>query len=106
MWRTDTPWFMAALIMAIFAIGGVLFGRFEQHKPRGRRVMKQILGVSALLLVDVFVGRFWAFGLLALLAIFVVYIHAWWLPKHGINGWTAEPYDRYLALVRREQSSS
>ena len=31
----------------------------------------------------------------------------YWLPKHGINGWTAEPYDKYLELVRgRRQRSS
>lgn len=28
----------------------------------------------------------------------VLVIHAWWLPKHGINGWTGEPKDRYYAL--------
>jgi hypothetical protein len=31
----------------------------------------------------------------------VVVIHAWWLPRHGIDGLTAEPYDKYLALVTR-----
>ena len=24
----------------------------------------------------------------------------YWLPKHGINGWTAEPRDKYLELMR------
>jgi hypothetical protein len=28
----------------------------------------------------------------------VVYIHAIWLPKHGINGWTGEPRDKYFEL--------
>jgi len=25
-------------------------------------------------------------------------IPLWWLPKHGINGWTGEPKDKYHAL--------
>jgi len=25
-------------------------------------------------------------------------IHLWWLPKHGINGWTGEPREKYYAL--------
>ena len=23
----------------------------------------------------------------------------WWLPRRGVNGWTAEPRDRYYALL-------
>jgi len=22
-------------------------------------------------------------------------VHGWWLPRQGINGWTAEPKERY-----------
>lgn len=40
-----------------------------------------------------------AFGLIALMGLVAVYVHAWLLPKHGINGWTAEPYDKCLELV-------
>lgn len=103
MWRLDTPWFMVALVMTSFAVGGVIFGRFEQHKPRWRRVLKQPLVLAAFVLVDRFGGRPWAYGLLGLFAATAVVVHAWWLPKHGINGWTAEPYDQYLALVNGKQ---
>lgn len=105
MWRTDTPWFMVAVIMAIFAVGGVLFGRFEQHKPRGLRVVKKLVVLTIFVLLDVYGGRSWAFGLLVLAGVSVVYVHAWWLPKYGINGWTAEPYDQYLALITRKARS-
>jgi hypothetical protein len=27
-----------------------------------------------------------------------VIVHAWWLPRHGVNGWTGEPKERYYAL--------
>jgi hypothetical protein len=29
---------------------------------------------------------------------FEVAIHMWWLPKHGINGWTGEPKEKYHEL--------
>ena len=29
------------------------------------------------------------------------YVHLRWLPQHGVNGWTGEPRDKYLALVTR-----
>ena len=46
MWNTNTLWFDVAIVMSIFAFGSVLFGRFEEHKPRGRRVLK-VLNVLA-----------------------------------------------------------
>jgi pimeloyl-ACP methyl ester carboxylesterase len=27
-------------------------------------------------------------------------VHCWWLPRHGINGWTREPKDKYLEAAR------
>lgn len=80
--------------MSVFAIGSVRVGRFEQHKPRGRRVVKQLLVVILVLVIDSTAGRSWALGLLALPAVAAAVVHLWWLPRHGINGWTAEPYDR------------
>ena len=26
-------------------------------------------------------------------------LHGWWLPRKGVNGWTAEPRDRYYELL-------
>ena len=34
MWRTDVLWFDVAVVMTIFAVGSILFGRFEEHKSR------------------------------------------------------------------------
>ncbi len=36
--------------------------------------------------------------MLATMAVAVSIIHAWWLPKHGINGLTGEPKDKYYEL--------
>jgi hypothetical protein len=101
MWRTDTLWFDVAVVMSIFAVGGMLFGRFEQHKSRGRRLLKQVIVLGVVLTLDVMAGRAWAFGVLVPPLVGAAIVHLWWLPKHGINGWTAEPYDKYLALVSR-----
>ena len=46
-------------------------------------------------------GRSWAYGVLVLLFFSGGVTHFWWLRKHGINGWTGEPRDKYLALVKR-----
>ena len=101
MWETDTRWFDVAVVMSIFAVGGVCFGRFEQHKSRGRRVLKQVLVLGVFILIANSAGRAWAYGLVGVMGLGAVVVHLWWLPKNGINGWTAEPYDKYLALIAR-----
>jgi hypothetical protein len=108
MWRTDTLWFDVAVVMTIFAVGGILFGRFEQHKPRWRRVLKVAVVLATILALSFTVGRLWAYGVLMLPLLAAAWVHLYWLPKHGINGWTAEPYDKYLELVggQRERSSN
>jgi hypothetical protein len=99
MWTIDTRWFDVAVVMSIFAFGSVLFGRFEQHKPRVRRVAKVVVVLAVTLLLAETAGRVAAYGVLAIPLIAAAYVHLRWLPAHGINGWTAEPYDRYLALI-------
>jgi hypothetical protein len=39
------------------------------------------------------------FMLLGGMTVGVIVIHAWWLPQRGVNGWTAEPRERYYALL-------
>jgi hypothetical protein len=99
MWRTDTLWFDLALVATIYAFGATLFGRFEEHRPRGRRALK----VAALLTLSVALaataGRGWMLALLGGLLVVAVVVHGWWLPRHGVNGWTAEPRERYYALL-------
>ncbi len=56
MWNTESAWFDVAVVMSIFAIGSVLFGRFEQHKPRWRRVLKQVVVLAVVLLLERYAG--------------------------------------------------
>lgn len=100
MWRADTLWFDVAVVMTIFAVGSILFGRFEEHKPRGQRLLKVAVVLAVILTLSATVGRLWAYGVLALPLVAAAWAHLYWLPKHGINGWTAEPRDKYLELVR------
>lgn len=39
------------------------------------------------------------FGVLLLPLAGAAVVHLWWLPKHGINGWTGEPKDKYYELI-------
>jgi hypothetical protein len=101
MWTIETRWFDVAVVMSLFAIGNILFGHFEQHKPPWRRLLKVAIVLAVVLTIAGTAGRLWAYGILALPFPAVVYIHFWWLPKHGVNGWTGEPRDKYLALLTR-----
>ena len=40
MWSIETAWFDVAIIMSMFAVGNILFGHFEEHKPKWRRLLK------------------------------------------------------------------
>ena len=101
MWQTDTRWFDVAIIMGFFTVGNILFGRFEEHKHRGRRLLKPALVLAIMLALIPAVGRAWAYGVLVLPALGAAWVHIVWLPRHGINGWTAEPRDKYLELLRK-----
>jgi hypothetical protein len=99
MWRTDTYWFDVAITMTVFMLGHLSFGRFVEHQPRGRRLLKSLLGMAILVGTSAWAGRVWMFALLGAIAVGVFAVHGWWLPRNGVNGWTAEPRDRYLALI-------
>jgi hypothetical protein len=97
-WRTDTLWFEIAIICGLTAVGSILFGHFEEHTPKWRRVLKLVTFNTITILLSATLGRVWAFGFLGLMLAAVLVIHLWWLPKHGINGWTGEPRDKYYEL--------
>ena len=56
-----------------------------------------VVGLTALVVSTV--GRAWMLAALGMLVVFAAVVHAWWLPKHGVDGWTAEPRERYYALL-------
>jgi len=99
MWRTDTYWFDVAIATTGLMLGHLCFGRFVEHRSRWRRLLKSLIGVAMVVGTTAWAGRGWMFGLLGAIAIGVLVVHGWWLPRNGVNGWTAEPRDRYYALL-------
>jgi hypothetical protein len=91
-------WFEVALVATIFAIGNILFGHFEAETPKWRRVLKVIVMLAVTRAISTELGRPWSYLFIAVLIVFVLIVHAWWLPRNGINGWTGEPKARYYAL--------
>jgi predicted MFS family arabinose efflux permease len=91
-------WVEVAVVATGFAIGNILFGHFEERTPKWRRILKFIIVVGLTIGLSSVVGRRWTFIILALLLIAPLIVHVWWLPKHGINGWTGEPKDKYYEL--------
>ncbi len=99
MWSTNTLWFDFSIVMATFAFGNIYFGHFEEHKPKWKRALKVVVFSTVLVCISIIFGRFWFFSLLGLLVLIVVYIHAWWLPNNGVNGFTGEPREKYYELI-------
>jgi hypothetical protein len=46
MWSTDTRWFDVAVMTAFLVAGNILFGHFEEHKAKWRRLLKVALFVG------------------------------------------------------------
>ena len=91
-------WLEVAIITSIFAIGNILFGHFEERTPKWRRVAKMLVAIGLTILITRTLGRIWLYVLLAVMFFAFLLIHGWWLPKNGINGWTAEPKEKYYAF--------
>jgi len=91
-------WMEVAIVASIFAVGNILFGHFEEGVPKWKRVAKFLLAVGAVVLISACAGRVWAFTLVGVMLLGAVLIHAWWLPRRGVNGWTGEPKEKYHEL--------
>lgn len=77
----------------------ILFGYFEEHRPKWQQLLKMAIVLVAILFLSGSLGRTWGDGVLVLALLGTTYIHLRWLPKHGVNGWTGEPKSRYCELV-------
>lgn len=91
------------LIVFLIACGAyfIVFNNFEKHVPIQRRIIKLFIVIGALSIIGVLFGRFAFWGMIALMTVGQVYLHGVYFPKHGINGLTAEPYDKYLETIER-----
>ena len=92
-------WIDVAVIAGLFAVGNILFGHFEEHTPKWRRILKLFIVTGLVALISSTAGRIWSVAFIGTMSVVVLFLHGWWLPKkHGINGWTGEPKDKYYAL--------
>ncbi|HWR49867.1 MAG TPA: hypothetical protein VN428_02100 [Bryobacteraceae bacterium] len=87
-----------AMMAVLLAVGVVTFRRFEQRTPLWRRVVKVFVALAVTAAVSYLFGRTGVIIWFGIAALPVIFIHAIWLPRHGINGWTGEPRDKYYAL--------
>ena len=92
-------WMAIAITAIIFALGNILFGHFEERKPEWKRVSKvaAVLGVVAA--ISAAAGPAWGLAPVALMLVVAAVVHLWWLPRHGINGITGEPKEKYYKLM-------
>lgn len=92
-------------LLIVFIIASIAyfiaFNNFEKHLPIQRRVTKLFVVVGTLAIIGILFGRFAFWGIIILMTIGQVYLHGWYFPKHGINGLTAEPYDKYLSTIEK-----
>jgi len=87
------------LLMALLlAVGNIFFWRFDPRQPLWRRILKVIVTLAVTAAVARYFGTVGIIVWFAMVILPIVYIHGIWLPRHGVNGWTAEPRDKYYAL--------
>ena len=91
---------LIVLTIASFAYF-IAFNNFEKHVPTQRRISKLFIVVGVLAIIGVLFGKIVFWGVIALMTIGQVYLHGVYFPKHGINGLTAEPYDKYLEVIAK-----
>lgn len=91
-------WFEVAIVALSLLVGQVLLGHFEERTPRWRILLKNALGIVILVSISYYFGTFWFYVALIMVTLPALYIHLWWLPDKGINGWTGEPKDKYYEL--------
>ena len=94
----DSLWFEIAIVSIIFAIGNILFGHFEERTPKLRRIGKYILTLIVITGLSAYFDRTIAMIVLGLCFLPPILIHAIYLPRNGINGWTGEPKEKYYEL--------
>lgn len=92
-------------ILMVFAIASIAyflaFNNFEKHVPMQRRITKLFIVVGVLAVIGILFSRVAFWGVIALMTLGQVYLHSVYFPKHGINGLTAEPYDKYLETIEK-----
>jgi len=91
-------WMTVAITAIIYAIGDILFGHFTGRTPKSKRVTKVVLVLAFVGVISAARGLVWGLAPIALMLVVAAVVHLWWLPRHGINGFTREPRDKCYEL--------
>lgn len=95
------------IVLTIASIAYFLvFNNFEKHLPIQKRVSKLFIVVGVLALIGILFGRIAFWGVIGLMTIGQIYLHGVYFPRHGINGLTAEPHDKYLQVIEKMKGNS
>ena len=87
------------IAVAACIVANVVYNNFERHLPAPRRVAKGAVMFAILGTLGFVLGRAVFWSVIGLMTVGQLILHAWWFPKNGVNGLTAEPRDRYLELI-------
>jgi hypothetical protein len=87
-----------AAVAVFLVIGNVLFRHFEPGMSLSRRIGKVLLILAVTAVISYYFGRTGVLVAFAIALVPLIYVHGIWLPRHGVNGWTGEPKDKYYAL--------
>ena len=87
-----------AIMVVILVVGNIFFRNFDPKLSWWCRLLKAFAGLTITALVSHYFGTIGVIVWFSLIAAPLVYVHAIWLPRNGVNGWTGEPRERYYAL--------
>jgi hypothetical protein len=86
------------LIAAVLVIGSMKFRHFEPRMSLWRRFLKVFAALATTAIISSYFGGTGVIIALLVAVLPVIYIHGIWLPRHGVNGWTGEPREKYYTL--------
>jgi hypothetical protein len=79
-------------------LGNLAFRHFEPQTPWWRRLLKAAAARAIAAAISYYFGRTGGIVWFTIAAVPMIYVHGFWLPRHGVNGWTGEPRVKYYAL--------
>ena len=88
------------------AAGNILFGHFQEHKAKRRRLLKVALFAGVTAGCSSFGLRWVGWTLIGAAIVGAGYLHLLWLPSHGINGWTGEPKEKCTNHPLRDKTGN
>lgn len=93
-------WLDISVLIFGWAIGQFVFNGFEAHVPWRRRIMKFVVIAGILTIFHQVIGRWLFYTALIAMSLGIALLHGYWFHyRHGIHWRTAQPREKYLALI-------